>query len=40
MDVKNKIRQRCKKIANAKEDKKKLYEAKEWYTCRALLGNQ
>lgn len=23
-----------------KKNKKKLYEAKEWYTCRALLGNQ
>lgn len=26
-------------IANDKELKKKLYEAKEWYTIRAVLGN-
>ena len=24
----------------SKEEKKKLYDAKEWYTIRALLGNQ
>ena len=29
MDVKKKIREHCKKIDNAKEEKKKLYEAKE-----------
>lgn len=26
-------------VANDKELKKKLYEAKEWYTIRAVLGN-
>ena len=40
MDIKDKIRKKCAKIANSKEDKKKLYEAKEWYTIRSLLGNQ
>lgn len=40
MDVKKRIREHCKKIDNAKQRKKELYEAKEWYTCRALLGNQ
>ena len=27
-------------LVKSKEQIKKLYEAKEWYTCRALLGNQ
>ena len=34
---------KSKKIEKLKKDKarmKKLYEAKEWYTARALLGNQ
>ena len=29
-----------KKIANLKKRRKELYDAKEWYTIRALLGNQ
>lgn len=34
-----KMRQEMKQLGNAKELKKKLYEAKEWYTIRAILGN-
>lgn len=33
------LRDEMKKLKNAKDEKKKLYEAKEWYTIRALLGN-
>lgn len=28
------------KLDRAKDLRKKLYEEKQWYTCRALLGNQ
>jgi hypothetical protein len=34
-----KFKQRAKEIGNAKELKKKLYQNKEWYTIRAILGN-
>ena len=34
------IRKRLKDLHNEKQRKKELYEAKEWYTIRALLGNQ
>ena len=35
-----KLRQENKALGNAKQNKKALYDAKEWYTIRALLGNQ
>lgn len=35
----NKLKQSIKDLSNDKELKKKLYEAKEWYTIRAVLGN-
>lgn len=34
-----KLRDEMKKLKNSKDEKKKLYEAKEWYTIRAILGN-
>lgn len=33
------LRDEMKKLKNAKDEKKKLYESKEWYTIRAILGN-
>lgn len=36
----NILKKRAKEIGNAKVLKKKLYDAKEWYTIRSLLGNQ
>ena len=36
----NKLRTAAKAYESAKEVKKKLYENKEWYTIRAVLGNQ
>ena len=38
--IKSKICQEINKVEDQKAKKKKLYEAKEWYTIRALLGNQ
>lgn len=35
----NKLKKSIKDLADDKELKKKLYEAKEWYTIRAILGN-
>ena len=35
-----KLKKTLKSIDNDKKTKKELYEAKEWYTIRALLGNQ
>ena len=32
--------QKQRDLFKNKHEKKKLYDAKEWYTCRALLGNQ
>lgn len=40
MDIGKKLRAHGNKIETEKAEKKKLYEQKEWYTCRALLGNQ
>lgn len=34
------LRDELKEYSNAKHNKKKLYENKEWYTIRAILGNQ
>lgn len=34
-----KLRDEMKKFVNEKQRKKALYEAKEWYTIRAILGN-
>ena len=40
----NKLKKSIKKLQQPVEDQKKrkqaLYDAKEWYTIRALLGNQ
>ena len=35
-----KLKKSLKELGNEKQKKKDLYEAKEWYTIRALLGNQ
>ena len=35
-----KLKKSLKELGDAKQKKKTLYEAKEWYTIRALLGNQ
>lgn len=35
-----KAMQTCRKLAVSEKRKKELYEAKEWYTIRAILGNQ
>ena len=38
--IKSKVCQEINKVEDQKQKKKDLYEAKEWYTIRALLGNQ
>lgn len=35
-----KAMQTCRRLATSEKRKKELYEAKEWYTIRAILGNQ
>lgn len=37
---KSKVCQQINREVNSKEQKQKLYDAKEWYTIRSLLGNQ
>lgn len=36
----NTFKKKLKELGNDKQRKQQLYDAKEWYTIRALLGNQ
>lgn len=36
----NTFKKKLNELGNSKQRKQQLYDAKEWYTIRALLGNQ
>ena len=36
----NTFKKKLKELGDAKQRKQQLYDAKEWYTIRAILGNQ
>lgn len=39
-DMRARLKKTVQPIEDQKQRKKELYDAKEWYTARALLGNQ